>query len=36
MKSLILTDKDTDYFFTDLVYKELVTLLGQKFVDEYK
>ena len=36
LKSLIITQNDTDFFFTDIAYKELIALLGQKFVDEYR
>lgn len=36
IKWLILSDGDTDETLSDMTYKSLVTLLGQKFVDEYR
>ncbi|MFZ2256189.1 MAG: hypothetical protein WAW59_00495 [Patescibacteria group bacterium] len=33
---MILSDGDTDEALSDMTYKSLVTLLGQKFVDEYR
>jgi murein DD-endopeptidase MepM/ murein hydrolase activator NlpD len=36
VKWLILTGDDTDESLSDMTYKSLVTLLGQKFVDEYR
>lgn len=36
IKWLILSDGDTDEALSDMTYKSLVTLLGQKFVDEYR
>jgi hypothetical protein len=36
VKGLILSDSDTDTVLSDMTYKSLVTILGQKFVDEYR
>jgi murein DD-endopeptidase MepM/ murein hydrolase activator NlpD len=36
MKSLILSDADTDFLLTDLTYKTLVSQLGQTYIDEYR
>jgi murein DD-endopeptidase MepM/ murein hydrolase activator NlpD len=35
-RSMILSEKDVDFFLQDMTYKSLITLLGQKFVDEYR
>jgi hypothetical protein len=36
VKGLILSDSDTDTILSDMTYKSLITILGQKFVDEYR
>jgi murein DD-endopeptidase MepM/ murein hydrolase activator NlpD len=36
VKWLILSDGDTDGILSDMTYKSLVTILWQKFVDEYR
>ncbi len=36
VKGLILSESDTDTVLSDMTYKSLVTILGQKFVDEYR
>lgn len=36
IKWLIFSDGDTDEALSEMTYKSLVTLLGQKFVDEYR
>ncbi len=36
MKSLILSDSDTDFLLSDMTYKTLVSQLWQRFVDEYR
>ena len=36
IQAMILSDTSTDTISTDIVYKSLVSILGQKFIDEYK
>lgn len=36
VKGLILMNGNTDDILSDMTYKSLITLLGQKFVDEYR
>lgn len=36
MKTLILSNTDTDFLLSDMTYKTLVSQLGQRFVDEYR
>jgi septal ring factor EnvC (AmiA/AmiB activator) len=35
-QSLILSDADTDTLSKDIVYKSLISLLGQKFIEDYR
>ncbi len=36
IKSMILSEQDTDYSLSDITYKTLVTQMWQRFVDEYR
>lgn len=35
-QSLILTDTDSDTISNDIIYKSLVSILGQKFIEDYR
>jgi hypothetical protein len=36
LKTLIMTDGDTDVASRDIIYKSLVSILGQKFIEDYR
>lgn len=36
IKSMILSEEDTDFALSDITYKTLVTQMWQRFVDEYR
>jgi hypothetical protein len=36
IRSLILSDQDTDNISHDITYKSLVSSLGQQFIDDYR
>jgi murein DD-endopeptidase MepM/ murein hydrolase activator NlpD len=36
MKNMILSEKNADFFISDVAYKSLIAELGQKFVNEYR